>query len=123
MDAEFCVSALERSLRLYGAPEIFNTDQGAQFTNKEFTGTLHDHGVRISMDGKGRAMDNIFIERLWRTVKYEEIYLKEYKSVAELKKSLKTYFHFYNYERPHRSLGRESPADIYLSGQKLERAA
>lgn len=123
MDADFCVSALERSLRLYGAPEIFNTDQGAQFTSKEFTGILHDHGVRISMDGKGRAMDNIFIERLWRTVKYEEVYLKEYDSVAELKKSLKTYFHFYNYERPHKSLGRKSPADIYLAEQKLKRAA
>ena len=123
MDTEFCVSALERSLRLYGAPEIFNTDQGAQYTSKEFTGILHDHKVKISMDGKGRAMDNIFIERLWRTVKYEEIYLKEYESVAELKKALKTYFHFYNYERPHKSLGRKSPADIYLAEQKMKRAA
>ena len=75
------------------------------------------------MDGKGRAMDNIFIERLWRTVKYEEIYLKEYESVAELKKALKTYFHFYNYERCHKSLGRKSPADIYLAEQKLKQAA
>jgi putative transposase len=123
MDADFCVSALERSLRLYGAPEIFNTDQGAQFTSKEFTGILHDHGVRISMDGKGRAMDNIFIERLWRTVKYEEVYLKEYDSVAELKESLKAYFHFYNYERPHKGLGKKSPADIYMAEQRLKRAA
>ena len=123
MDADFCVSALERSLRLYGAPEIFNTDQGAQFTSRDFTGTLHDHGVRISMDGKGRAMDNILIERLWRTVKYEEIYLKEYDSVAELKKCLRTYFYFYNYERPHTSLGRKSPADIYLAEQKLKQVA
>ncbi len=94
MDTEFCVSALERSLRLYGTPEIFNTDQGAQYTSNEFTGILHDHGVKISMDGKGRAMDNIFIERLWRTVKYEEIYLKEYKTVSELKTALRTYFIF-----------------------------
>ena len=123
MDTEFCVSALERSLRLYGAPEIFNSDQGSQYTSKEFTGTLHDHGIKISMDGKGRAMDNIFIERLWRTVKYEEIYLKEYDSVAELKKALRAYFHFYNYERSHMSLGRKSPADIYLDEQELKQAA
>lgn len=114
MDTEFCVSALERSLRLYGTPEIFNTDQGAQYTSKEFTGILHDNGAKISMDGKGRAMDNIMIERLWRTVKYEEIYLKEYKNVSELKAALKKYFHFYNYERPHTSLGGKSPVDIYL---------
>jgi putative transposase len=123
MDAEFCVSALERSLRLYGSPEIFNTDQGAQYTSNEFTGILREHGVQISMDGKGRAMDNIFIERLWRTVKYEEIYLKEYKTVSELKTALKTYFNFYNYERPHKSLGGKSPADIYLPSQELAQAA
>ena len=123
MDTEFCVSALERSLRLYGSPEIFNTDQGSQYTSKEFTGILHDHGVKISMDGKGRAMDNIMIERLWRSVKYEEIYLKEYKSVSELKAALKTYFHFYNYERPHKGLGGKSPADIYIPAVKLAKAA
>jgi len=123
MDTEFCVSALDRSLRLYGSPEIFNTDQGSQYTSKEFTGILHDHGVKISMDGKGRAMDNIMIERLWRTVKYEEIYLKEYKNVSELKAALKIYFHFYNYERPHKSLGGKSPADIYIPVVKLAKAA
>ena len=123
MDTEFCVSALERSLRLYGAPEIFNTDQGSQYTSKEFTGILHDNGVKISMDGKGRAMDNIMIERLWRTVKYEEIYLKEYKNVAELKAALKKYFHFYNFERPHNSLDGKSPGDVYLSEQELAKAA
>jgi putative transposase len=123
MDTEFCVSALERSLRLYGAPEIFNTDQGAQYTSNEFTGILCDHGVKISMDGKGRAMDNIFIERLWRTVKYEEIYLKEYESVTDLKKALKTYFEFYNYERPHKNLGRKSPAEVYFGEKELKRAA
>jgi len=123
MDTEFCVSALERSLRLYGSPEIFNTDQGSQYTSKEFTGILQDHGVKISMDGKGRAMDNIMIERLWRTVKYEEIYLKEYKNVSELKAALKTYFQSYNYERPHKSLGGKSPADIYIQAVKLAKAA
>jgi len=115
MDTDFCVSALERSMRIYGAPEIFNTDQGSQYTSKEFTGILHDNGVKISMDGKGRAMDNIMIERLWRTVKYEEVYLKEYTDVAELKAALKKYFHFYNYDRPHKSLGGKSPGDVYLS--------
>ncbi len=123
MDTEFCASALERSLRLYGAPEIFNTDQGSQYTSKEFTGVLHDHNVKISMDGKGRALDNIMIERLWRTVKYEEIYLKEYKNVSELKAALKTYFHFYNYDRPHTSLGGKSPADVYVPALKLAKAA
>jgi putative transposase len=123
MDTEFCVSALERSLRLYGSPEIFNTDQGSQYTSKEFTSILLTHGVRISMDGKGRAMDNIMIERLWRTVKYEEIYLKEYRTVSELKTALKAYFYFYNYERPHKSLGGKSPADIYLPAVELAKAA
>jgi putative transposase len=123
MDTEFCVSALERSLRLYGTPEIFNTDQGSQYTSKEFTGVLHNNGVKISMDGKGRAMDNIMIERLWRTVKYEDIYLKEYKNVSELKTALRKYFHFYNYERPHKSLGYKSPGDIYLPAKELAKAA
>jgi putative transposase len=123
MDTEFCTSALERSLRLYGSPEIFNTDQGSQYTSKEFTGVLHDHNVKISMDGKGRAMDNIMIERLWRTVKYEEIYLKEYQNVLELKAALQTYFHFYNYERPHKSLDGKSPADVYIPATELAKAA
>jgi putative transposase len=121
MEAEFCVSALERSLRLYGAPEIFNTDQGSQYTGKEFTDTLKEHGVKISMDGKGRAMDNIMIERLWRSVKYEEIYLKEYDSVADLKRALKLYFDFYNYERSHSSLDGKTPADVYFEEQELKK--
>lgn len=123
LDAAFCVSALERSLRTFGIPEVFNTDQGAQYTGKEFTGILKEHGVQISMDGKGRAMDNIMIERLWRTVKYEEIYLKEYESVADLKRALKSYFNFYNYERSHSSLGGRCPADVYYEGRELELAA
>jgi putative transposase len=113
MDDSFCVSALERALRLYGKPEIFNTDQGAQFTGKAFTDTLKNAGIRISMDGKGRALDNIFIERLWRSVKYEEVYLKEYESVDALRKSLKKYFHFYNVERPHQSFDGATPAEVY----------
>ncbi len=92
MDHEFCVSALERALRCHGTPYIFNTDQGSQYTSNEFTKVLKDKGIKISMDGKGRAMDNIFIERLWRSVKYEEIYVNEFQSVEQLRKSLKKYF-------------------------------
>ena len=101
MDDGFCVSALERALRLNGNPDIFNTDQGSQYTGAAFTGMLKDHGVRISMDGKGRAMDNIMVERLWRTVKYEDIYIKDYETVGDLIKGLREYFWFYNNERPH----------------------
>jgi len=113
MDEKFCVSALERALRLYPTPEIFNTDQGSQFTSNAFTQVLQDHDVKISMDGKGRAMDNIMVERLWRSVKYEEIYLKEYSDVDDLKRSLKTYFHFYNHERPHQTFDIATPAEVY----------
>jgi putative transposase len=94
MDNEFCVSALERALRCYGTPYIFNTDQGSQYTSHEFTNVLKNKGIKISMDGKGRAMDNIFIERLWRSVKYEEIYVNEFQSVEPLCKALKKYFDF-----------------------------
>lgn len=114
MEDSFCVAALERALRLYPGPAIFNTDQGAQFTGKAFTGVLQDNDIQISMDGKGRCMDNIFIERLWRTVKYEEIYLKEYETADELRKSLKVYFHFYNNERSHQTFGEATPAEVYL---------
>lgn len=113
MESSFCVSALERALRLYPAPEIFNSDQGAQFTSEAFTGVLIDHNIKISMDGKGRCMDNIFVERLWRSVKYEEVYLKDYANVDELRKSLKHYFHFYNEERPHQSLNSATPVEVY----------
>lgn len=123
MDSDFCVSALERSLRLFGPPEIFNTDQGSQYTATQFTTTLLTSGARISMDGKGRAMDNIFIERLWRSVKYEEVYLKEYENVAELKSALKKYFEFYNYERTHSSLGGRTPAETYFSSRGTQMAA
>lgn len=113
MESSFCVSALERALRLYPAPEIFNSDQGSQFTSTAFTDVLKRNDIRISMDGKGRCMDNIFVERLWRTVKYEETYLKDYETVDDLKKSLGKYFQFYNHERPHQSFGEATPAEVY----------
>jgi len=119
MDNEFCVSALERALRCHGAPYIFNTDQGSQYTSLEFTKVLKDKGIKISMDGKGRAMDNISIERLWRSVKYEEIYVKEFQTVEQLRKSLKKYFDFYNHERPHQSFNGQTPAEIYYGKDQL----
>ncbi len=100
LDKEFCISALASALRQYGQPDIFNTDQGAQFTSQAFTDILKENNVLISMDSRGRALDNVFIERLWRSVKYEEIYLHEYDSSVDLIKGLRKYFHFYNEERP-----------------------
>ena len=113
LDTEFCISALEDAIMTYGLPAIFNTDQGSQFTSDAFTDKLHSHGIRISMDGKGRALDNIFIERLWRSVKYEEIYLNEYRSMEDVKRALKRYFNFYNTERFHQSLEYSTPDEIY----------
>jgi len=123
MDDDFCVNALNSAIRRHGLPEIFNTDQGSQYTGEGFTGVLKKHGIRISMDGKGRAMDNIFIERLWRSVKYEEIYLKEYSNVKELVKSLKQYFEFYNFERPHQTLEGQTPAEVYWGKSAALKAA
>jgi len=117
MDAAFCVDALEEALRLYGTPEVFNSDQGSQFTSEAFTGRLKAHGVTISMDGRGRAFDNIFVERLWRTVKYEDVYLRGYGSLGELTVGLTDYFQFYNARRPHQSLGDRTPDEVYQSGQ------
>jgi putative transposase len=119
MESEFCISALESALRQYGHPEIFNTDQGSQFTSIAFSDTLKDANVHISMDGRGRALDNIFIERLWRSVKYEEIYPKEYDNVGELIQSLRVYFKFYNEYRPHASLNGKTPANIYAGCQRI----
>src|SRR6185295_2878206 len=113
LDAAFCVEALEEALARYGQPEIFNTDQGSQFTSDDFTGTLKDHGITISMDGKGRCMDNIFIERLWRSLKYEEVYLNAYANVAEARAGIGAWLDFYNEERPHQSLGYRTPRQIY----------
>ena len=112
MDSDFCVSALERAL-VMAQPEIFNTDQGSQFTSQAFTQRLQEREIRISMDGRGRALDNIFVERLWRTVKYEDIYLKDYVSVAEETGGLRQYFRFYNGERLHKSLNYKTPAAVY----------
>ena len=104
MDDDFCVNALKSALRRYKTPGIFNTDQGAQYTGKAFTGALKVYGVQLRMDGKGRCLDNIFIERLWRSMKYEKIFLEEFETVPELLSGLKEYFEFYNFERPHQSL-------------------
>jgi putative transposase len=123
MEEEFCVSALESALRRHGRPQIFNTDQGSQFTGQSFTGVLKDARVNISMDGKGRATDNIMVERLWRSVKYEEVYLKDYESVTELVAALRAYFEFYNHERPHQSHGGATPAEIYRGDAQLALAA
>lgn len=112
LDTDFCLMALERALR-YGQPEVFNTDQGVQFTSQAFTGTLLSAGVAISMDGRGRALDNIFVERLWRTVKYEEVYLNDYASVPVGRQRLGAYFPFYNTERPHQALAYRTPANVY----------
>ena len=113
LDTAFCLAALEWALRS-AQPEIFNTDQGAQFTSHEFTTRLLAAGILISMDGQGRALDNIFVERLWRTVKYEEVYLKDYGDVAEASGGLRDYFEFYNRERLHPSLGYRTPEAVYF---------
>ena len=112
LDAGFCVEALEEALGK-GRPEVFNTDQGSQFTSEGFTEPLEQHGVRVSMDGKGRYTDNIFVERLWRTVKYEEVYLKAYSNGREAKAGLDAYFHFYNTQRPHQALDYRTPAEVF----------
>jgi putative transposase len=113
MDAGFCVDCLEGAIKGHGAPEIFNTDQGSQFTSESFTSVLIGNGITISMDGRGRALDNIFVERLWRTVKYEDVYLKKYESVQDLLVGLTHYFLFYNDERRHQSLGYKTPSLVY----------
>jgi len=116
MDASFCVDCLEDALRHHGRPEVFNSDQGSQFTSEAFTGVLKREGVAISMDGRGRALDNIFVERLWRNVKYEDVYLKGYANMAELTVGLVQYFAFYNAARPHQALGYETPDHVYRGG-------
>jgi putative transposase len=124
LDSEFCVEALREALRSSGCPEIFNTDQGCQFTSRDFTGVLQAHGIRISMDSKGRAFDNIFVERLWRSVKYEEVYLKHYETLREAREGLAAYFRFYNTERPHQALGNRTPAEVYkAAGAPIPAAA
>jgi putative transposase len=112
LDSDFCVEALEEALDS-GTPEIFNTDQGVQYTSKEFTARLKDAAVKISMDGKGRALDNIFVERLWRSVKYENIYLRDYQNGSDLHYGMEDYFSFYNTIRPHQSLKNKVPLELH----------
>ena len=120
---EFCVEALQEALARYGAPEIFNTDQGSQFTDEDFTAPLAHQKIHISMDGKGRWIDNVFVERLWRSVKYEDIYLHAYETVGEVKAALARYFSFYNARRPHQSLEYRTPDEAYFGTDAIKRAA
>jgi putative transposase len=123
LDAQFCIEALEEALQRYGRPEIFNTDQGAQFTSESFTGVLKDHGIAISMDGKGRWVDNVFVERLWRSVKYEDVYLRAYETPTELRAGLTRNFKFYNIRRRHSALDRRTPDAVYFDPASSELAA
>jgi putative transposase len=123
LDASFCVEALEEALDRHDAPEIFNTDQGSQFTSEAFTGLLASRGVAVSMDGRGRWMDNVFIERLWRSVKYEEVYLKGYESIPEARRELAAYFDFYNKRRQHQGLEGRTPDEVYRSKLLTEHQA
>lgn len=115
LDTSFCIEALEEALRKYGTPDIFNTDQGSQFTSDDFIQVLKDHHIKPSMDGQGRWRDNVFIERLWKTVKYQEVYLKAYESIAHAKKELAKFFDRYNARRPHQGLDDRTPDEVYWS--------
>lgn len=120
LDAEFCAEALEEAIQKYGEPAIFNTDQGCQFTSERFIGILKYHHIRISMDSKGRALDNIYVERLWRSLKYEDIYLKSYETMRELKEGVRRYFNFYNTKRFHQSHDYQTPEVMYESFSKRD---
>ncbi len=115
LDGRFCLEALDEALSR-GRPEIFNTDLGSQFTSREYAGRLEEAGVAVSRDGRGRALDNVFVERLWRSVKYEDIYIKDYERVTELESGLSAYFRFYDEDRPHQSLGYRTPGEVYRTG-------
>ena len=123
LDTDFCIEALEEALQRFGTPEIFNTDQGAQFTSEAFTGLLKEHGIQISMDGKGRWVDNVFVERLWRSVKYEDVYLRAYETPTELRAGLARYFQFYNTRRRHSALDRRTPDAVYFDQAHRELVA
>ena len=123
LTTDFCIEALQEAILRYGTPEIFNTDQGSQFTSAEFTGVLKAHDIRISMDGKGCWRDNVFVERLWRTIKYEEVYLKAYDSVSHAKASLGQFIMFYNRQRPHQTFAGKTPDMIYFAGLSQEKLA
>ena len=116
MEADFCVEALQEAILTYGAPEIFNTDQGTQFTSEAITSVLKEYGVTISMDGRGRWLDNVFVERLWRSLKYEEVYLKAYESVAEARREIGAYLHYFNSRRRPTSLGRRTLDRVFFEG-------
>lgn len=119
MDTSFCLEALEEAIRRYGTPEIFNTDQGSQFTSEKFIGKLNAHGIKISMDGKGRWVDNVFVERLWRSLKYEEVYLKAYETTKQAESEIRRYFRFYNEKRRHQGLDRQTPDAVYYAGLEM----
>jgi len=123
METDFCIEAVEEALQRHGTPDIFNTDQGSQFTSEAFTGMLKHHNIRISMDGKGAWRDNVFVERLWKSVKYEEVYLKAYESVSQARDGLTRYFEFYNRRRPHSSLDEMTPEQFYFNALPLTQAA
>lgn len=123
METRFCIEAVEDALWRYGKPEIFNTDQGSQFTSEAFAGLLKDNGIQISMDGRGCWRDNVFVERLWKSVKYEEVYLRAYDSVSQAKTSISRYFDFYNNRRPHSSLDRKTPDQVYFASLPVATAA
>jgi putative transposase len=123
LEVDFCLDAVDEALARYGRPEIFNSDQGSQFTSAAFTGLLLENAIRISMDGRGSWRDNVFVERLWRSVKYEEVYLRAYDSVAEARRSLGDYFGFYNRKRPHSSLDGRTPDHVYFAGLAVSEAA
>ena len=115
MDTDFCVQAVEEAIAKHGRPEIFNTDQGSQFTSQAFTDVLAGRGIRVSMDGKGAWRDNVFVERLWRTIKYDEVYLRAYESVSQARAWLARFIEFYNTRRPHSSLDRKTPDEFYFA--------
>jgi putative transposase len=123
LTADFCVEALQEAIAKFGVPEIFNTDQGAQFTSAEFIGVLKQHGIRISMDGRGRWRDNVFVERLWKSIKYEEVYLHAYESVSAARAGIARYIQFFNARRPHSALDRRTPDAVYFESLPLAAAA
>lgn len=121
MESEFCITALNQAIRTHDAPEISNTDQGSQFTDKKFIAVLKEHNIHISMDGRGRYMDNIFTERLWRSLKYEEVYLKSYQDIADARNNIAKYFQFYNERRPHQSLHYQTPTEVYYQNKTSQK--
>ncbi len=123
LTTDFCIEAVEEAIQRHGKPEIFNTDQGCQFTSTEFVGLLQGHGIQVSMDGKGRWVDNVFVERLWKSVKYEEVYLHAYDTVSQARDGLQRYFKFYNGRRPHSSLDGKTPDSVYFDSLPIQQAA